>query len=524
MEPTKSPEENVSKVSKFDLQIKKSNKSSENSFSKPNDDLDNDNGTMKSAQIKYEEIMKRVATIENHVTNEFGTFLNSELRNLHTNKSRAELIQKQYELTVVKTEPLTSPATEQLAQRLSPSLNIRRSKEQHVIRSPSARKIGTTRQRSQDKISRNSSWHTRPSINVAINKNTLPALELKNLQNPVNPTLFYNQNLKKTVQLNSSYEEIKSLPTFKENNLKNSLDNLGNEYVNEQWMSGEDFFSNRKTKEAICIGNEDFLNKTHVKHVATPIRRKTNIDAEITPMLPPKSLPRKISNVRTSNTKKPSTTSKLPFINRIAVSTPVNEEISGRASIARLRAQNAGMVLAKAKLFDGFGDINFSERCPANEGRNRCSTEFHQKRDVVNETKNQAKQLEKSFCLKETLSAEQKCVKIKSVRSTPISKRIQSSNLGSPASSSKRMQRLKGTKLPQKQLIKSIVADDKLTKRRNLNKRQINWENGIYLSTKGNTLKTSNLCRNTKSPRRIKKNRQQFKFRNSPSVVKSHNL
>ena len=76
----------------------------------------------------------------------------------------SSLVQNQYEKTLEESERLLleRTASEQLAQQLKRGLRIRRSADQRVIRSPSARKIGAIRRRS----SRDS---PRPSINQIIN-------------------------------------------------------------------------------------------------------------------------------------------------------------------------------------------------------------------------------------------------------------------------------------------------------------------------------------------------------------------
>ncbi|XP_065371031.1 uncharacterized protein LOC135963184 isoform X2 [Calliphora vicina] len=498
------------------------------SISKTGNDSGDDSDCIQISKMEYKEMKERVAAIENHISNEFGTIRKSVLKSSPNSidMSGVERVQTQYERVVVETEALSSPATEQLAQRLSRGLNIRRSVDQCVIRSPSARKIGTIRRRSQDKVhvSRNSSWHIRSSNSTPIGKEFISSLEEKNPPNHANKILFYSKNNKPDMQ-NNSYNEVSPLLSSKKRNIKKSLDNIfSNDYSNEEWLCGEKFFSDTQLKECIYKVNDDCLNQMHVEHVATPVRRKNFIDVEKTPMLPPKSVPRKICHVTTPLTAiKPSTTSKLPYVNRIAISTPVVEEVSGRASIARLRAENAGMVMAKAKLFDGLGNNSSDEQRSLKEDQN--STDMQQKSNAVRQSKCHAKALNDPVCFKSMLSIEQNDIDIMEVKSkttlisTPIAKRIQSTNLSSPASPLKRKQRGNASKYPQKQFLKSIVADDKLTIRRNLNERILNCDNGANLSVKSETLRTYNSSRNPKSPRRIKKNRQPLKLRNTPSGV-----
>ena len=67
-------------------------------------------------------------------------------------------VQGQYEKTLEESEKLIleRSASEQLARQLSRGLRIRRSAEQRVLRSPSARKIGAVRRRSRESSPRQS--------------------------------------------------------------------------------------------------------------------------------------------------------------------------------------------------------------------------------------------------------------------------------------------------------------------------------------------------------------------------------
>ncbi|XP_037807379.1 rho GTPase-activating protein gacN-like isoform X3 [Lucilia sericata] len=499
----------------FDVETAENEKKGQNRHQQSrgtDDDTENkgdESDCIKMSKIEYEEIKERVAAIESHISNEFGAIHTSTLNNssISVQVGGLDNVQTQYERMVVQTEALSSPATEQLAQRLSRGLNIRQTIDQRVIRSPSARKIGTIRRRSQDKVRvlRNPSWHMHSSKCLPPCNESDSLLHDKNPTSLINTKLFY-ANHKIAGQHFNSYSELSSLPPPRKHNLTNSLDNiLTNDNTNEKWMSGEEFFSNMQFTDQNDKINDECLNQIHVEHV-TPVSRKNYYDAEKTPMLPPKSLPRKMCNLKTplKTTIKPSTTSKLPFVNRIATSTPAIEEVSGRASIARLRAQNAGMVMAKAKLFDGLGNSGGNEP--------RSMVEMEQKTNTIRHTM----ALENSICFKSTVSLDHSDIggevqSKKTLTSTPIAKRIQSANLNTPTSSLKRRQRCNASKYPQKQFIRSIVADDNLTKRRNLNERTFISENREN--------RTPNNSRNRKSPRRVKKHRQQIKHRSTHSGV-----
>lgn len=69
-----------------------------------------------------------------------------------------ESVQGAYERTLEESEKLLleRSASEQLARQMSRGLRIRRSAEQKVMRSPSARKIGAVRRRSRESSPRRS--------------------------------------------------------------------------------------------------------------------------------------------------------------------------------------------------------------------------------------------------------------------------------------------------------------------------------------------------------------------------------
>lgn len=100
-------------------------------------------------QSQYDEIKSKVNQLEsqlNQVLNQAE--MEAEVPGSgHT----ASFVQNEYEKTLEDSEPFnTCQTTDQLAKRLSRGLKIRRSGENKVIRSPSARKIGTLRRRSKE--------------------------------------------------------------------------------------------------------------------------------------------------------------------------------------------------------------------------------------------------------------------------------------------------------------------------------------------------------------------------------------
>lgn len=103
------------------------------------------------SKSEYEDIKNRVSAIESRISQEFGCIYNEE--NDITTHSLNN-IQTAYEKTLEEASIENTLTSDYLAKRLSKELKIRRSAEHKIIRSPSARKIGSLRRRSQEKITR----------------------------------------------------------------------------------------------------------------------------------------------------------------------------------------------------------------------------------------------------------------------------------------------------------------------------------------------------------------------------------
>lgn len=206
---------------------------------------------------EYEEIKNRVSAIENQITEEFekdGSTFN-----------KVDEVQCKYEQTLEESEPLQmDTSTDKLAKRLSRELKIRRSDHRKVIRSPSARKIGTIRRRSKE--------FEKKQIKADLSRSALkrgrPNTLLTGLKHP-SPTKLIN--------------DVPLVSTLGTPRSDKSADSV-------LWCSAERFFA-------------------------------------------PENISKEISRNESKE-----------------------NSIASRASLAKIRTQNAGMVLAKAKLFDGLMD------------------------------------------------------------------------------------------------------------------------------------------------------------------------
>ncbi|KAK3932796.1 Rho GTPase-activating protein 11A [Frankliniella fusca] len=129
---------------------------------------------------EYEDLKCRLSAIESCISQEFSSVSTSENKTSPDPLNAANTllaVQNVYEKTLEDADITKDSSTDQLAKRLSRELKIRRSSDGKVMRSPSARKIGSIRRRSRERQSpslrrelrRNKSWHMmqRP-VNVTL--------------------------------------------------------------------------------------------------------------------------------------------------------------------------------------------------------------------------------------------------------------------------------------------------------------------------------------------------------------------
>lgn len=355
---------------------------------------------------EYEEIKDRVAAIETRISKEFtklqSSLANNSIDSVDTNDTRngPERVLEKFERTIEETELMnTSPLTEQLAKQLSRGLKIRSSTEnRQVFRSPSARKIGSIRRKSQEnvRLSRNKSWHLGPNV-------ASPTVITKSVRttrkSPLRPAVALNSpNVEKQIQipranlkrgrpntfqngLRSTQQPTNAVSTAsspeKNNELKiesKDREKTNMDLQNEQWVCADTFFAtacktpnkNDDTANFSISKNGTKLSIAKVK----PVRKRLNMSIEMPASNHITSTPQVENKASAGDTMKtPMLPPRLPIVRKTPAKTPhaivanrsiftphcheEQHEIAGRASIARLRSQNAGMVMAKAKLFDG---------------------------------------------------------------------------------------------------------------------------------------------------------------------------
>lgn len=326
-------------------------------------------GYVKISKSEYEAFKDRLSSIETKITHEFHlTKLDAVKAEMGQNDSihmnGPEKVQNKYNQTLHEVEKLEdSSKTEQLAKRLSRDLKIRTSIDHAIMRSPSARKIGSLRRRrdSTSRLSRTQSWHLGQSS---------PGPSEDKL---IASTSFYpKSNLKraKPVQTVTAPRPLPTIPASVEKVIpekplrvkRESSDQFATPIKvvvkkTEVWTPATDFFSTSAMDvDASAKPKDEMFFKTPVRPKRLSSARsaaKNENDFNKTPMLPPRLTPaRKFTPTTT-----PMRSMEFSAINKHLMLTPsMHDSSQGRESIINLRNKNAGMVAQKAKLFNGMSE------------------------------------------------------------------------------------------------------------------------------------------------------------------------
>ncbi|XP_011295969.1 uncharacterized protein LOC105262494 isoform X2 [Musca domestica] len=248
-----------------------------------------------------------------------------------------ENIQRKYERILKETQALSLQKRDLFIREQK---HLRRSCNVD-LRSPSARKIGSIRRRETTMVKQRGGNDIINNNDVS-NKNTNSKIHLKRSRQSVGPICSFRE----TTQ---NYKE-------REVVIKNS----------NMWVPGENFFgevplnsntvNNTKQKLYFEYSRNDISSKRDLGEIF-----HVNSSASSPIVIKQKSI-------------KSASTSKVPFVSRIQMSGTINNDDSGRASINQLRTHNAGMVIAKAKLFDRLGACNTENKYGISYNKTRLST------------------------------------------------------------------------------------------------------------------------------------------------------
>lgn len=306
-----------------------------------------DEAYVKISKVEYDAFTKRLNSIETKISHEFNlTKLDAVKAEMGENDSMLlngpEKVQNKFNQTMHEVEKLEDSErnTEHLAKRLSRDLKIRPSIDHGVMRSPSARKIGSLRRRrdSTSQLTRNQSWHLGQSSpgKQAEFTSFYPKSNLKRAKPVVVP--------RPLPALPSSAEKVvpeKPLRVKRESSDQFVTPIKVNLKPQETWTPAMEFFADEPTKPPMTADDDMFFK--------TPVRPR-RLSSSKTPMLPPRITPARRFTPGSS-------TVRTPLSLQPTLLTPsMGDTSQGRESIITLRNQNAGMVAQKAKLFNGMSE------------------------------------------------------------------------------------------------------------------------------------------------------------------------
>lgn len=350
----------------------------------------NDDEFVKISKSEYEAFKDRLVSIETKISHEFNmTKLDAVKAEMDRQDDSLmfngpDKVQNKYHQTLHEIGKLedNERKTEHLAKRLSRDLKIRTSIDHAIVRSPSARKIGSLRRRrdSATRLSRTQSWHLgqnspgplvkRPedSSNFIPSSSFYPKSNLKRAK-PVQVTI-HTTTVRPLPALPADQPE-KTVPEKPLRSKRESSDSFATPMKvttkqHENWTPATDFFNTSNQPMNVDIEKpqtDEMFFKTPVRPKRLSSSRsavKNENDFVKTPMLPPRLTPAKRFT--------PSMTTPLRSMNFSAMNaslmlTPLQADSSqGRESIINLRNKNAGMVAQKAKLFDGMSDRESVEK------------------------------------------------------------------------------------------------------------------------------------------------------------------
>ncbi|CRL03020.1 CLUMA_CG016346, isoform A [Clunio marinus] len=334
------------------------------------EEVHTDDDYVKISKSEYEAFKDRLISIETKLTHEFNeTKLDTVKAEFEENDQMngPEKVQNKYHQTLQEIEKLEESErnTEHLARRLSRDLKIRPNVDHAIVRSPSARKIGSLRRRrdSTTRLLRNQSWHLgQTSPKPILKKSSDETISLISSTSSFYP----KSNLKraKPVQRplpalppSPEKQQEKIIPEKPLRNKRKSSEQFSTPLkiatvvvkpAPEIWTSATDFFDEKQI-------NDEMIFKTPIRVRRISAAKSTCKDEVKTPMLPPRTTPaaKKFTPISATTTPK-----ELSAFNK-HFGTPLMSS-EGRESIIAIRNKNAGMVAQKAKLFNGMLDIQNS--------------------------------------------------------------------------------------------------------------------------------------------------------------------
>lgn len=331
---------------------------------------------------EYEEIKSRVSAIENRLSREFTDVI--------PRVQPLQQVQNVYEQTLEEVAMLNCPNSDHLARRLSKELKIRPNEEAKIIRSPSARKIGSIRRRSREnltKIVRHKSWNitSQSQANHVINR-FYPYVGLNRQQ-----TISSKADMKRPKITVNEWEDSQS-----ENSFQNVSDisqkyqlrkriSLAADYSSEKPISR--IPARRSLNLTINNSRDNSILDTSMNNTISS--KKSSSSEQILYENGNKNSNSKLSKKSIQHKWRSAAAFFMDKTGEVD-----NSNGTGRPSVNKLRKQNAGAVMAKAKLFESSSDksseINDKVTNTGFARRPRISGQQYRTQKVVAQNKHRA--------------------------------------------------------------------------------------------------------------------------------------
>lgn len=304
---------------------------------------------VKVRKSEYEDLKSRMCAIESCISQEFSNSSTLETKASPASLNAADTVlavQNVYEKTLEDADITKDASADQLAKRLSRELKIRRSSECKVIRSPSARKIGSLRRKSRERQSpslrrelrRNKSWHMmqRPaytSLSSSESSAEVQSAQCSRLRRGRPNTVFSGLPHPTPCRVTKDFKYDVEVPIL---GADISPLNTASPVTRSQARRASSFHGSEASSPALqsskkCRSQVNIAKAALLAHA----RQRSKLNMEQDEMW---------QDAQELLNSSKDLLSGLPT--------------TGRESIAKLRSQNAGKVLATAKIFNGNKDCS----------------------------------------------------------------------------------------------------------------------------------------------------------------------
>lgn len=244
-----------------------------------NDRVPKEDDYVRVSKSEYEAFKSRLNTIETKLHEEFQAVKLNAIKAEMGKSNGLEGVENKFHATLHEVEKLEDPdrKTDILAKRLSRELKIRPNIENPVMRSPSARKIGSLRRKRESinmtRLSRGNSWHISSSYDAPTTSSSAQQTE--------SSTFYPQPNLKRLRMLDSSAAPVNNLPTVQSTDKvkpeKPARKTAINSLSTETWTNATEFDFESSSSTVVPEPRQEEIFKTPVRMKKLQIKGKNFI-------------------------------------------------------------------------------------------------------------------------------------------------------------------------------------------------------------------------------------------------------